>query len=41
MQLEVTRLTEQRMVADPRRAAQYRAYQATTSMWLPLPKKLF
>lgn len=35
--LEVTRLTEERMVANPTRAAEYQAYQAQTSMWIPLP----
>jgi protein-S-isoprenylcysteine O-methyltransferase Ste14 len=34
----VTLLVERRMTARPERAAAYRAYQASTSVWVPLPK---
>lgn len=34
----VTVMVEWRMTARPERAAAYRRYQASTSVWVPLPK---
>lgn len=35
MQVQVTRLVEDRMVQQPSRAEAYRKYQQTTAMWVP------
>lgn len=35
LQLEITRLTEKRILTRSDRAPLYRAYQKATSMWLP------
>lgn len=35
VQVQVTRLVEQRMLQQPSRAAAYRQYQQSTAMWLP------
>ena len=35
VQVQVTRLVEQRMLQQPSRAAAYRQYQQTTAMWFP------
>ena len=35
VQVQVTRLVEQRMLQQPNRAAAYRQYQQSTAMWFP------
>jgi steroid 5-alpha reductase family enzyme len=32
-------MTEQRMLAVPEREAQFRAYRARTSVWVPMPPR--
>ena len=38
-QVQVTMMTEKRIVQRPERVHLYRAYQATTSVWVPWPKR--
>lgn len=35
--VQVTRLTEERMLRKPERAGLYRAYVQQTSVWVPMP----
>lgn len=37
--VQVTRLTEERMLRRPERAGLYKAYMLRTSVWLPMPMR--